>query len=199
VSPAPTTTRERILGEATRQLLDKGYAAFTVAAVRDALGLSSGSMFHAFASKASLAAAVYVDGMVDYQRVAQHALAGGAGPERSLRRLIDAHLGWVEDHPALARYLFSTLPDDVAAEADASLAQHNAEFFAGLGRFYDRLVPGAEPATHPFPVAHVLALGPAQEYCRQWVRGHVDVPPREVSALLQEVALAAVRTAAHGP
>jgi AcrR family transcriptional regulator len=198
VSAVATTTRERILGEATRQLLDRGYAAFTVAGVRDALGLSSGSMFHAFPSKAALAAAVYVDGMVDYQRAALRAIADEEEPERALRRLIGAHLGWVQDHPALARYLFSTLPDDVAAEADTRLSPRNAEFFEHLRRFYARIAPGAVP-TQPFPLVHVLALGPAQEYCRQWVRGHVDVPPRDVAPLLQEVALAAVRTAAHGP
>jgi AcrR family transcriptional regulator len=66
-------TRARILKEGTEQFARGGYAAFTLASVRDALQLSSGSMFHAFASKAALAAAVYVEGMSAYQLVARQA------------------------------------------------------------------------------------------------------------------------------
>jgi AcrR family transcriptional regulator len=44
-----------------RELPRVGYAAFTMASVRDTLGLSNGSVFHAFPSKAALAAAVYVE------------------------------------------------------------------------------------------------------------------------------------------
>lgn len=186
-------TRDRILAEARTHLLAKGYPAFTVAAVRDRLGLSSGSMFHAFGSKAGLAAAVYVEAMLDYQRAVLDRLGSGDG-ERDVLAFIAAHLGWVEDHRELARFLFATLPDEVGAIAKPALAQHNREFFDTLRRCYAEL-PGAGPDDGSgFSLAHALCVGPAQEYCRQWVRGGVDTPPRTHTRTFQRAALAALAT-----
>ncbi|HZJ28113.1 MAG TPA: TetR/AcrR family transcriptional regulator [Acidimicrobiia bacterium] len=187
-------TRARILATATRQLLDRGYAAFTVASVREELRLSSGSMFHAYPSKAALAAAVYVEGMADYQRAAMAGLAISSDPEQTLRCLIDTHLGWVQDHPGLARFLFSTLPGEVVAEAAAPLAQRNATFYDALDRFYGRMTEAGLMGPLDRRVAHAICIGPAQEYCRQWTRDDHAAAPRELSSVLAEVALAAIRT-----
>ena len=187
-----TSTRDRILAEAQVQLLARGYAAFTVAGVRDALGLSSGSMFHAFGSKAALAAAVHVEGMTGYQLVAAAALGGEADPERALRALVTAHLGWVEDHRALARWLFTSLPEEVAALARPALAAPNAAFFDRLADLYRRWGLPAAPAEDGFPLVHAVAIGPTQEYCRQWTRGTVSRPPSTLAPALADAAVAAV-------
>ncbi|MBL1075925.1 TetR/AcrR family transcriptional regulator [Nocardia sp. 2] len=197
------STRDRILAEATSQLLTKGYPAFTVAAVRDALGLSSGSMFHAFPSKPALAAAVYVTGMRDYQRAAVAGLAT-SDPEDAVRAFIAAHLAWVEDHRDLARFLFATQPPELAAHAEPELAQHNREFYAALTACYRALpVAGAlgSGTSDPggYPAIHAVALGPAQEYCRQWVRGTVDTPPRTLVPALQQAAIAGLRALGGQP
>ena len=183
-------TRTRILAEATRQLIELGYEAFTVAAVRDALGLSSGSMFHAFASKAALAAAVYVEGMSDYQRAASQAIHADA--EAALRALIAVHLAWIEDHRALARYLFGTLPEEVMALARAPLSEHNAEFFATLDGLYQRAADAGLCGRLDQRLAQALCIGPAQEYGRQWTRGNASISPRRVTRALQDAALAAL-------
>ncbi|MGY2031185.1 TetR/AcrR family transcriptional regulator [Nocardia gipuzkoensis] len=193
-------TRERILAEATEQLLAKGYPAFTVAGVRDRLGLSSGSMFHAFGSKAELAAAVYVAGMLDYQRAVLDRLdAPGIDAEQAIRAMLAAHLGWVEDHRELARFLFATLPDEVARSAEPELAQHNRTFFGALERRYDELLATADVGGDGYPVAHAICVGPAQEYCRQWVRGRVPAPPRTLTATFQDAAAAALATLIRRP
>ncbi|MET0390717.1 MAG: TetR family transcriptional regulator [Polyangiales bacterium] len=187
-------TRQRILAEATRQLTEVGYPAFTVAAVRDALTLSSGSMFHAFASKAALAAAVYVEGMAAYQRVAVAAIAAAPDAEGALRAFIAAHLAWIEDHQPLARYLFDTLPDDVAEHAQAPLAAHNAAFFAALEGLFRKLERAGLCGKLEHAVAHVLCIGPAHEYGRLWTRGSAAQPPRELTRAFQDAALAALVT-----
>ncbi|MGY1930844.1 TetR/AcrR family transcriptional regulator [Nocardia gipuzkoensis] len=193
-------TRERILAEATEQLLAKGYPAFTVAGVRDRLGLSSGSMFHAFGSKAELAAAVYVAGMLDYQRAVLDRLdAPGIDAEQAIRAMLAAHLGWVEDHRELARFLFATPPDEVARSAEPELAQHNRTFFGALERRYRELLATADVGGDGYPVAHAICVGPAQEYCRQWVRGRVPAPPRTLTATFQDAAAAALATLIRRP
>jgi AcrR family transcriptional regulator len=184
---SPTSTRERILSEATRQLLDKGYPAFTIAAVREATGLSSGSMFHAFPSKPALAAAVYVEGMRDYQNASTTALDSSDDPLTSLHALLAAHLSWVEQNRTLARFLFTTQPDEVSEAAKHALMQANQDYFAAIRLRYDELEVD-------FFVAHVIWMGATQEYCRQWVRGMVDVPPTELTETLHRAALAALNS-----
>ncbi len=185
-------TRSRILAEAARQLTDAGYSAFTITSVRDALGLSSGSMFHAFASKPALAAAVYVEGMADYQRAATAAITTAPDPERALRAWIASHLAWIEDHRDLARYLFSTLPDEVMTEAARPLAEHNDAFYAALASLFEGAAAAGLMARLPRPVAQAICIGPAHEYGRQWIRTDATAPPRKVSRTLQDAALAAL-------
>ncbi len=191
------TTRNRILREATRRLVDGSYATFTIASVRDALGMSSGSMFHAFPSKPALAAAVYVEGMADYQRAATAAIARAKKAEQSVRSLIQAHAGWVEDHRGLARFLFSTLPDEVLVETADALAGHNAAFHSALDGFFARLVDAGLMAPLERAAAHAICIGPVQEYCRQWVRGNAPEPPRHVSKTLEDAALAGLASSFH--
>ena len=185
-------TRARILKEATSQLTELGYPAFTIAGVRDALGLSSGSMFHAFASKAALAAAVYVEGMSDYQRAASQVVHGVSDAEAAVRTLIAVHLGWIEDHRALARFLFGTLPDEVMVLAADPLAARNAEFFGHLQALYQRAADAGLCGRIDARLAQVLCIGAAQEYARQWTRGNTPVPPRRVTQALQDAAIAAL-------
>lgn len=186
-------TRASIVAEATRQLTRVGgYAEFTVASVRDALGLSSGSMFHAFPSKPALAAAIYVDGMADYQRAATVAIGGAIDPASSLEAWIAAHLGWIEDHKDLARFLFSTQPREVMAEASRPLAAHNHTFYAALTSLFERAADARLMAHLPRPIAHAICIGPAQEYGRQWTRGKATPPPRQVAGTLQRATLAAL-------
>ncbi|MFN7953863.1 MAG: helix-turn-helix domain-containing protein [bacterium] len=185
-------TRTRIVAEATRQLTRRGYAAFTVAAVRDALGLSSGSMFHAFASKPALAAAVYVAGMAAYQRAATAAIGPASEPAAAIRSWVAVHLDWIEANRDLARYLFSTLPDEVMAEAAAPLAAHNDAFYTALTGLFDRARDAGLVGALPRPVAQALCIGPAHEYGRQWTRGAATVAPHELIPTFQDAALAAL-------
>jgi AcrR family transcriptional regulator len=194
-----SATRELILREASRQLLEVGYAAFTVAAVRDALGLSSGSMFHAFSSKAALAAAVYVEGMSSYHREALSAVERESAddPEQAIRALVAVHLAWIEDHRALARYLFDTLPDEVMALARAPLSERNRAFYGKLEGLVERAQAAGLVGPVDLRIVQSLCIGPAHEYGRKWTRGEATLSPRQVTPLLQDAALAALASTVH--
>ena len=187
------TTRRRILDVTAAHLGRDGYATLTLASVRDEAGVSNGSLFHAFASKAALAAAVYVEGMADYQQHATDAITLD-GSTDDVRRLVATHLGWVEDHGPLARFLFSSLPDEVMGEVAGPLAERNERFFAALADFYEAMRRAGRMGELDLWTAHSICLGPSQEYCRQWVRGTTDRPPRHVADVLADAAIAALAT-----
>ena len=185
-----SSTRAQILKEATQQLTSVGYTAFTVASVRDALGLSSGSMFHAFASKPALAAAVYVEGMSAYQRAALDAIEAEPDPAGAVSALIATHLCWIQDHPELARYLFSTLPTEVMELAQQPLSERNAAFYQRVEALFRSATAAGLMGPLDLSVAHALCIGPAQEYGRKWTRGLATAPPRALIRTLQAAALA---------
>lgn len=186
------TTKERILAEATRQLPKVGYAAFTLTAVREALGLSSGSLFHAYASKPALAAAVYVEGIAAYQAEALAEIRRQRDARQALRALVAVHLGWVEDHRELARYLFATMPDEVMAAADAPLAARNKAFYAEIKALFERAAAADLMAPLDRVTAYALSIGPAHDYCRHWANGRAQIKPRQLSPMFEDAALAAL-------
>lgn len=186
------TTRRRILEEATRQLLEKGYPAFTIAGVRDALGLSSGSMFHAFASKPALVGEVYVQGMRDYQDVAVAAITSVDDPAQAIRAWIEAHLSWVTAHRELARFLFSGQPDEVVAASADGLADANAAFYKAVEDLFAAAVDVGLMAPLPLGVGYSLVMGPTQEYCRRWTRGAAGDDPITLAGPFTRAARAAL-------
>lgn len=189
-----SSTRRRILDEATAQLLARGYSAFTIAGVRDRLGLSSGSMFHAFASKPALVAAVYVEGMRNYQESAIAAIEGRADPVGAIEDWIAAHLRWVSTHPELARFLFATQPPEVMDEAALPLADANAAFSTAVEGILCAAVAGGLMAPVSTALGHSLVMGATQEYCRRWTRGDAVDDPVDLITIHQRAAIAALRS-----
>ena len=51
---APTTTRERILTEASRLFAERGYDGTSTRQIADAVGIRQPSLFHHFASKQAI-------------------------------------------------------------------------------------------------------------------------------------------------
>lgn len=182
--------------EARRQLLDVGYSAFTISSVRSALGLSSGSMFHAFASKPDLVAHVFVTAMMEYQRVATAAIAEASDPVEAIEHYIAVHLLWVEEHRDLARFLFATQPDEVIDAAGPALREANAAFDQTLADLIAQAVESELMAPMPAAAARALVIGATQEYCRQWTRGKASVPPSRLTRPFQAAALAALAATA---
>ena len=82
--------------------------------------------------------------------------------------------------------------EEVAALARPALAAPNAAFFDRLADLYRRWGLPAAPAEDGFPLVHAVAIGPTQEYCRQWTRGTVSRPPSTLAPALADAAVAAV-------
>jgi hypothetical protein len=141
-----------------------------------------------------LAAAVYVEGMSDYQRVAIAAVDAATDAMTALNAWIAAHLSWVQQRRALAGFLFGTLPDEVMVLASEPLSECNAAFYARMESLFRSAVDAGLMGEVDLSLAYALCIGPAQEYCRRWTRGAAATPPRALTGALQTAALAALAT-----
>ncbi|MGH2746211.1 MAG: TetR/AcrR family transcriptional regulator [Pseudonocardiaceae bacterium] len=170
--------KQDILDAALRAFTDKGFAAATVADVRQLSGASTGSIYHHFGDKEGLAAALFLAGIRDYQAGLRGVLARETDAERGVKALVRHHLRWVAAHPDLARFILAGRPPGAAEE----LARLNRETFAATERWL------AERGLRSLPLELIYAvlIGPAQEFCRHWLEGRaptsMTIAERELGA-----------------
>jgi AcrR family transcriptional regulator len=88
--PAPGTTRERLVDAARRLLEEGGYAAASVQAIADRVGVSPGALYRHFPSKAELFVEVFRDAAKRDLSAIDEAAASGTCIER-LEAAVAAH------------------------------------------------------------------------------------------------------------
>jgi AcrR family transcriptional regulator len=178
--------KQQILDAALQAFTDKGFAAATVADVRELSGASTGSIYHHFGDKEGLAAALYVEGLRDYQAGFLAVLRRDPGAESGVKALVRHHLRWVGAHPDLARFLLAGPPPGAAER----LAPLNRELFAASASWVERA--GLRPM--PLDVLHSVLVGPAQEFCRHWLAGRMTTSIKAAERPLAEAAWRALRS-----
>ena len=161
--------RSVIVDAALASVEERGWEATSMQVVRERAGVSNGSLFHHFPTRAALAAAVVATGLADHQAVLLQALraAGDAeDAEDAVRRVVVRHLRWIEDNPQLARLflhsppdVLQTMLDDAALNAERGFAEEIDDWLRGHGW------SGAPELT----VVVALWIGPVHQYARGWL------------------------------
>ncbi|WP_315778600.1 MULTISPECIES: TetR/AcrR family transcriptional regulator [unclassified Bradyrhizobium] len=165
------TSRERIIDAALAEFDHSGTEAATIAAICERAGVSNGSFFHAFPSKEAVAGAVFLAALDAYHDALVGALAGELPARDGVAALVTAHLRFVIDHRAQARFMFVHAAGAHAAAIRDAQAASNARFRAGLARWYEpNLARGTLVALAPEVLISQI-IGPAQLFCRAWLAG----------------------------
>jgi AcrR family transcriptional regulator len=186
---APRTRRREILDAALEVFTERGYHRAGIEEIRDRSGASIGSIYHHFGGKEEIAAALYVEGMADYQRSLSETVRATSGAEALVREMVRNHLRWVRANPDLARFLLSTREADVREATDDRLKEMNREMIEAMR---DRIAEGGfrPMASQLF---YALVIGPAQEFARGWLRTRDGAVMREAERVLPGAAWLAVR------
>jgi len=132
-------TRQRILDSARKLFADKGYDGTSNRALADAVGLTTGALYHYFDRKLDLYLEVYEDTQRHVYDNLEAATAGEDTFIDSLRGVLEAAHGLNNDDPSLAQFLGSCRVDvqrhgelgEVFATLDHT---RQNDFFAGLVR-----------------------------------------------------------------
>lgn len=173
-------TADRIASAALGLFAVHGLAGAPMDEIRRAAGVSNGSLYHHFPSRADLAARLVVTGMADSQRVVQEALTNALDAQAGVRAVVAAQLGWVEEHPQLARLLFGELPDEVLLAAEPAFSTQNRDYARVVGGWLRAQAEADALVERSFEVAHALWLGPGQEFARHWLTGRTRQRPLQV-------------------
>lgn len=186
---AAVPVRERVLAAALACFARAGVVATTLEDIRKESGASIGAIYHHFADKQQLAAAVYVDGMARYQEAFLAELRAHPGAEAGVRAIVAFHLRWCASDRDLARYLLTQRAE--AGAVDPALAERNRAFFGEVARWWRPHAEYGVLRDLDLDLVHALWLGPSQEYCRHWLAGRARRVP---SAVARELADSAWRS-----
>jgi AcrR family transcriptional regulator len=190
----PSATRRRdILDAALDAFTARGYHQASIEEIRARSGASVGSIYHHFGGKEELAAALYVEGLRDYQEAFLGVLRAGEDAEATVRAIVANHLDWIAAKPKLARYLLSSREAEVTRASDRELRAMNRRVIDATRGWRDGEV--ARGALRPLPSAlfYAVVIGPCQEFARGWLRRRDRDALREAADVLGETAWRAVR------
>src|SRR5262245_53516120 len=111
-APKGQVSRDKILDCAEQLFARRGFAGIGLAEVAEQVGLSKSSLFHHFASKAQLYAAVMARILDRIEAELMRSLADGGGPVQRLERWLDVVIDVLAGHPTYARLLLRSLFED---------------------------------------------------------------------------------------
>ncbi len=134
-------------------------------------GASTGSLYHHFKSKEQLAAAVYVEGILDHQSGFLDELEAHGDARVGIQAVVRFHLAWIEDHPDWARYLFQMRNADFMATAEETIQQENKEFVKRMFQWFKPHVENETLRRLPLDMYLSIIVGPCHEFARRWLAG----------------------------
>jgi AcrR family transcriptional regulator len=191
--PRSLERRRTILRAALECFAGLGYDATTLEDIRSRSGASTGSIYHQFSGKEELAAAVYLEGLRDYQQgllaeLARHRRAAGG-----IRAIVRYHLAWVARQPDWARYLVHMRHTESVAATEPAIRELNGSFLEGALAWLRPRIERGELRRLPTELFIALALGPAQELARLWLSGRTQLDLTRATRLLADEAWRSLR------
>lgn len=169
--PRKTTLRRRakILNAALHCFTRQGVAATTIGDIRQASRTSTGSIYHQFASKEDIAAALYVQTVNAYHAGLLAKVARVHSAERGVRAMVEYHVDWVVKNGEKARFLVAAELPHVTTAAGREHAHANQQFLDALfGWALAQMKKGALRKLHKETFV-ALVLGPAETFTRHWL------------------------------
>jgi AcrR family transcriptional regulator len=179
--------RAQVLRAALACFIERGYTASTMEDIRQASGVSIGSIYHHFGSKEELAVALHREYLKRWWALSEDVIRSGRSARAVVRGLVGSYLRWVEEEPGLIRFMFF-LPESLQIRAVAR-EELREEFSAGQQEIWTWLEAQAERGTiRPLPMDlyHAAIFGPMLEHVGRWLRGVADTSLSDAAPLLGE-------------
>ena len=179
----PTPTRARLLEAAAKVFLAQGFGNASMDLVRQHAGVSNGSLYHHFPTKAQLADALYAHTLREFHAVLLQPVRGRASAQSGVKGLVRAYVDWVVANPEGARLLHELRRSGDLADGGEWEAA-NAEGFAFLREWVRKQTDAGEIRVMPFAVWNSVVFSPAIGLTRHWVaKSPVEVPAKVRLAL----------------
>jgi len=163
--------RRQIIRAALDCFGEYGYEQAGMALIRKRSGASTGSIYHHFKSKDQLAAAVYLEGILDWQAGFLEELERHEDAEAGIFAIVRFHLDWVSRNPDWARYLFQMRRLDFMSTVEKDIDRANNRFFERVGAWFRRHIETGRLKILPKELYVSILMGPSQDFARHLLSG----------------------------
>jgi len=187
--------KREILRAALHCFTTIGFAGTTLADIHVRAKASIGSIYHHFRSKEQLAAALYVEGLRDYQESFLGELDRHRRAREAVSSLVRHHLRWVRDNPDWSRFLYDHRQSEFVAAAEGAIRDLNEGFYRASGARWQGFLDSGEMIELPRDLMIAILLGPSQEFARNWVAGRTRTELEDAADVLAESAWRALSNA----
>lgn len=184
MAPITISARQALIDGAASLFLEFGFDAVSMNQVRLKAGVSNGSLYHHFPTKAHLARSIYMSALKDYQEYMSVGIDAATSARDGVRALVTRHIAWVVDSPLRAIVLDRLRPFTAIDGVDPDWQSANAEPFARLKSWIALQVARGDLQKLPFDAWMAMVLGPCMQLTPRWaVQTPPYVEPRVRSAL----------------
>ena len=183
----PLSTQARLLNAATQVFLEHGFAASSMDMVRQLAGVSNGSLYHHFPTKARLADVLYAYTLRDFHSALQPSIGERTTAEAGVRSMIRAYINWVVAHPDRARLLHELRRGGHLSE-DGEWTKEREDSFRALSDWVSRKVAQGQMRKMPFSVWVALVFAPAISLTAHWVKQPSPSVPPAIRGALERAA-----------
>lgn len=192
-STKPASTREKLLDAAAKAFLAHGFAAASMDMVRQEAGVSNGSLYHHFPTKALLADALYAHTLRNFHAALLGSITKRSTAQSGVKGLIRAYISWVEANPARACLLHELRrTGDMTGGAEMGAA--NEQAFGTLVQWIDGKAAAGEMRAMPFQIWMAVVFSPAISLTPHWASQGRPAVATKVRAALEHAAWMAVAT-----
>jgi len=179
--------KDSIIRAALHCFNEFGYSETTMSMIRKYAGASTGSIYHHFENKDQLAAAVYLEGILDYQKSYLCELAKHQTARAGVFAIVRHHIQWIHRNPEWARYLNRMRHARFMARMEDQFQQANRSFMESVGQWFGKHIVSGKVKKLPRPIFNSVLMGPLQEYTRIKLAGHSDMDADQTIHYLGEI------------
>jgi AcrR family transcriptional regulator len=163
--------RKQIIRSALACFIELGFNDANMEDIRKRSCASTGSIYHHFKNKKQLAAAVYLEGIRDYQQGLVETLEENEHAREGIFAVISYHMKWVENNQEWSRFLFQERHADFMGNSEEEFNSLNEKFILGISRWIDKQIKAGSIRKLPRDLYMAILMGPCQEYTRLYIYG----------------------------
>ena len=183
-----TPARDRVLDAAARVFIEHGYWGASMEQVRQAAGVSNGSLYHHFPTKSQLADALYVQTLHDFHAQLLAPIARSTSAEAGVKGMVRAHINWVLKNPGRASLLHKLKREGDVTDASAGVSSANAQAFSALRQWVHKQMEEGQMRPMPFHLWMAVVFAPAMSLTGNWVREADSPVPQKTRTTLEHAA-----------
>lgn len=187
--------RREIIRAALSCFTEKDIPEVSISEICARSGASVGSIYHHFKSKEQLAAAVFLDGIKDYQAGFVAELNRHREARTGIFAIVRYHLKWVEQNPEWAVFLFKKQRGRLKGAMKEEFRESNADFFRQAFGWFQKHIKKKTLKNLPPDVYSCILLGPSQEFARGHLSGRTCSGMEKAAREFGEAAWLSLKTA----